>query len=537
MNQAEVRRKQIEAVCRVIGVAVLLIFGKKLQAEGTAYLAAALEIFDGAVALCAEAVPDVLGRMLRSRKSRSQHRNADCIRHSVLLFQVIAGAVVSILLALLADFLTEDFLPMPCSALSLRILALALFFRIVSSVFLGFFLGNGVQMPSAAVSLLRSMLWLIFGSLFAGAKGAYSLGAYGEKVSTLLQNDAFVYMYRGAGLCVGMVLTEALLLLFVLIVYLTGRRAWRDKESLKQTEYPPELLGGFFKALLVPVLEALLIGVVPLWIGLAVFQKSTETIYAGAAEYGTFYGSYVTLLAIPVLLCTASLFPVMARCVGAFRKEEYRAAGDLCGALLHIGFLYSLFAVIFLTTLGPQAAAAFTPGDPVLGGKMLQQGAVTCLFLIFTIIFSTFLRNTGYPLFALGGLAGGNLVFLFTALLFIKSAGLGVMGLVYAGLIGSLFSFIVTGFFLVKAVPIKWDLISFFAVPLGAGSLIGLLCLFLGKALSKSIGNGAAVLICLIISVVLYWGMLTVARNFREYEWNFLTGGRLWKALSKRLFG
>lgn len=76
-----------------------------------------------------------------------------------------------------------------------------------------------------------------------------------------------------------------------------------------------------------------------------------------------------------------------------------------------------------------------------------------------------------------------------------------------------------------------------FAVPLGAGSLIGLLCLFLGKALSKSIGNGAAVLICLIISVVLYWGMLTVARNFREYEWNFLTGGRLWKALSKRLFG
>ena len=140
-------------------------------------------------------------------------------------------------------------------------------------------------------------------------------------------------------------------------------------------------------------------------------------------------------------------------------------------------------------------------------------------------------------MFALGGLAGGNLVFLFTALLFIKSAGLGVMGLVYAGLIGSLFSFIVTGFFLVKAVPIKWDLLSFFAVPLGAGALIGLLCLFLGKAISKSIGNGAAVLICLIISVVLYWGMLTVVRNFREYEWNFLTGGRLWKALSKRMFG
>ena len=30
MNQAEVRRKQIEAVCRVIGVAVLLILGKKV---------------------------------------------------------------------------------------------------------------------------------------------------------------------------------------------------------------------------------------------------------------------------------------------------------------------------------------------------------------------------------------------------------------------------------------------------------------------------------------------------------------------------
>ena len=36
MNQAEVRRKQIEAVCRVIGVAVLLIFGKKLH-QNTAY--------------------------------------------------------------------------------------------------------------------------------------------------------------------------------------------------------------------------------------------------------------------------------------------------------------------------------------------------------------------------------------------------------------------------------------------------------------------------------------------------------------------
>ena len=70
-------------------------------------------------------------------------------------------------------------------------------------------------------------------------------------------------------------------------------------------------------------------------------------------------------------------------------------------------------------------------------------------------------------------------------------------------------------------------------MPLGAGGVTVLLCMLLNRLFGAALGGLPMLLIVLIVSGAVYWGMLLVLRNFREPELEIIPGGRLLSRLGQ----
>lgn len=575
MNQTEVMRKQIQAFAHVFWAVIWLILGRWIGYNGIAYFAAAMECFFVLAALLADRVPDTLGRMLRSCSSKGQLKNAATIRHSVLLFQALAGILGGVLLFGLSGVLAEKIFHMPYSMLAIRILAPALTIRVLTGVFLGYFQGSGTQMPTVAVSVLRQLLYLGFGALFVKL-----LKGYGEKVQLLLLNTSMPSMYGAAGMAAAVALTEVLLLIFVLVVYLGSSRKKGKQEGLKKTETflssVGTLYGSMASLILIDILTRL-----PVWLGILFFQRKAADPEAAAWQYGLYYGGYLMICGIAILISTGMLHPMSARVASAVRKGELRFAKDLFQAALHGGIVWGLFAAVFLTAMSSQAAGVLTApveqvpmekisveqmsmeqesieqegtdqmsADPQEEAKepaeeeqpagqdvalLLSCGAFLVLFAILSIIFVRILLYMGKQNLILCLMGGYVILFVVVMTICLNLPDQGLLSLIWAGLLATGGLCLVSGALVLNQLRAKLELLYTFAVPAGASLILGLVCFFLGKWLTAHLGNLFTMLLCLVIGMILYWGILLGFHSFRKQELDMLPGGRLLRGLMEQL--
>lgn len=522
MNHVEVKRRQIQAFAQMLGIITLIILGRAIGDNGIAYLAAAAECMTFLFMLLSGCVPDTLGRMLRNRNSKSQFKNAARTRRNVMIFQAVVAVLGGLFLFLGADLLAVNIFKVPYAALVMRVMAPALLIRIITSVILGYFQGNGTQMPTVAVSVLRQVLWLGLGILFCRL-----FEGYGEKVSGLLRNDSFRAMYGAVGIAAAMVVTELLLAVFLTVLYLgSGRGNSKKQEGLKATDSffgaVSALYGGMSSSILLELLYRL-----PLWMGIIFYQKSVKDIYLSAWDYGAYYGKYVVVCAFPALLYGALMLPLAARTVGNLRREEHRYAREVFGAAFQTGVVNSLFGAVALAVLANQASGAFFDTHVELAASMIRCGSSIILFAVLAVFFMRILLMTGKGHLVMCSFGAYAIIFIVGASVCLNALHQGIMALVWAGLAAQAVLCAMLGFFAFRQMRVKVDIVHSVAIPVAAAGVMGTACLFLGKALSPHIGNLASFVFCLIVGAALYWILLLLLRCFKEQQLNLVPGGSL----------
>ena len=321
MNQVEVKRQQIQGAAHILGLVTILIFSRMVGDNGIAYLGAAYEIFSFLLILLGRNVPDALGRMLRSRKAKGQYRNVSRVRRYVMVFQGMAGILGSLILAAGGTLLMKEAFGMPHGAVLMLILAPVFFLRMINSVLLGYFQGEGTELPTAATAVLRQVLFLGLGFLFLKL-----LKEYGEKVSALLLQDDFVAMYADMGILIALGVSELLVLVFLLVIYRgNGSNRKNVQEGMRTTDsfgrVVKILYGNMFSATLIQLFMHL-----PIWIGLLFLHRSMADKSLYVTQYGVYYGNYlipcmVLLLIIDILMAAAS-----TRVHAFLKKEEHKYA-------------------------------------------------------------------------------------------------------------------------------------------------------------------------------------------------------------------
>lgn len=531
MNQVEVKRRQIQLWSYMLGLVNLWLFGKKIGDNGIAYLAAALEAFWVLWMLTGCRVPDALGRLLRSRSNRGQYKNAAKMRQHILLQQSLLSLLGALLFLTCANVLAQKVFRMPYSRFIMLLLAPTLLIRTVGNMLLGYFQGDGTELPTAVSCVLRQIFLLGFGLLFSSISGSY-----GEKVSALLGQEAFTAMYGGVGVAAAILLTELLLVFFLLLVYRSSRKKahQREAEGMKAIDSLWGHVRGLYRniggRILLGLLESL-----PLWMGLIFYQKSVADSYASVNDYGVYFGKYLASCGLFALFVAASVTGILSKVAVRLRKEEQRCAKGLFQSGMRMTVIHSLFFTVFTAVMAGQLAGILGEDSRRLLQEMLTSGSVLILFVSLIYYFSRLLLLLGrdYLVYLLTGV--GDIAFIISAMVMLNAAGMGIESLVYAGLIGAGVYAVLAGVLTCRQLRTGVDWLRTLGIPLASVCLSGLLCFMLSRFLSPHLGNVVTVLLGLVLGGMVYWGMLLSLRCFRGQELEGVPGGRLIRTLGGRL--
>ncbi|MDE6642353.1 MAG: hypothetical protein K2K63_17725, partial [Acetatifactor sp.] len=298
MNQAEVKRRQAQAIASVLEFITLVVIARFAGYNGVAYVAAAVEVYALLCIAVSGGVSGALGRILRLRGAKGQYRNAAAMRRNAFIFQAVLGGLGTAVLLLGADGIMVKLFRTQYSSAILMIFAPAVFLRSLSSILVGYSRGEGAELPAAAADILRQILILVFSVIFSRM-----LGNYGDKVSHLLAHANFMSMYGGIGVAIAVTLTEVLVVLFLLLIYTVSKRRKKRaiQDGMRATDSIMDSIrilcrnrGGQAGLQLLAVLFA------PL--GMIFWQKATESNEGAATEYGVYVAGFCVLCGIAVSL-------------------------------------------------------------------------------------------------------------------------------------------------------------------------------------------------------------------------------------------
>lgn len=530
MNQVEVRRRQLQAVSMILTLLTLAVVSRLTGYNGAAYTAAAVEALAMIWLIVSGSLSDTLGRLLRVRSSKGQHRNAARLRRNALMFQMAFGLMGSLFLFFGAEWISGSVFGLPYSTFILMVLSPTIFLRSVSAVMLGYFQGEGTEFPTAVSGVIRQLFILGLSLLFGRM-----LGDYGEKVSKLLVQDNFTSMYGGVGVALAVSVTEIFIVVFLFLIY-RGSRRFKDtapQEGMRSVDSFADSIQILWVGRGWQWLTNLLL-FLPIPLGL-IFLLKGGLDDERVIEYGIYAALYWVLCGIGTALVVMTLVPVCSRTIGFLRKDEQRFAKNTFQGGIHIGVVHAAFVSVFLTVMAPQLARVFCAEYEETARRMLQGGSFVILFLSLVMYFGRFLSMTGGKMLVLGSVGISDVVYVVSATVLLNSGRVGVLSLIYAGILGAGVLCILLGALSFRQLRVQIDWLQLLLVPACVAAVAALICLLLGKVFTPHLGDLVTLIVAFAVSFALYWTALLLLRNFRESELETMPGGKLVRGLGQML--
>lgn len=521
MRQIEIKKRQMEMGSNVLGLIVLLILGNVLGDNGVAYTAIAVGCFLLIWTFAGRILADVLGKLLRTRTGKGQYKNALKLRRSAFVMEGFLGIVGSVLLFFLAKPLSEGLFGLTYSVTMIRILAPVIFIRTMSELLLGYFQGEGTELPSVISCVARQILILGLSLLFANW-----FKDYGGKVSALLRQDNFTAMYAGIGVAWAVLVTELLLLVFLFLVRRGSRR--RERRGSNEGMRTTDTFAGCITVLGGNMLWEILIvflGTLPVWLGAVFFRKSVTDI-AELSDYGLLMGKFLPIAGVMILFGCMMVLGSSYKTVSCVHREEQRFARGHFQGGLHMAVVYSTFTAVLVAVLAPQLAGVFCKSAPETVEEMLRFGSVIIALVIVAFYFSELLQMLGNKFYVPGLLVGYNLAYAGSAALLLNGNA-GIVSLIYAGLIAGVVYVVGAGAILIFKLRLNVDWLQGIAVPAALACAVGLIAMLIAKSITPHLGNLLTIGLCLLFGNVLYWIGLMLLRNFREQELSYVPCGKL----------
>lgn len=530
MNQVEVRRKQLQAVSMILTLLTLAVVARMTGYNGAAYTAAAVEALTVVWIIVGGNLTDTLGRLIRVRSSKGQHRNAARLRRNSLIFQMAFGLAGSLLLLIGADWIARSVFRLQYSTFVIMVLSPTIFLRAISTVLLGCFQGEGTELPTAVSGVLRQIFILGFSLLFGRM-----LGGYGDKVSRLLVEDNFSSMYGGVGVGIAVSVTEIFVVIFLFLLY-RGRRHFKDtfsQEGMRSADSFVDSIRILWTNRGLQWLSNMLL-FLPLPLGLVFLQKRGLND-AVIEQYGVYVAVYWVLCGICTALVLMVLIPVGSRTVTSLRKDEQRFARTIFQSGIHIGMVHAIFPAVFLAVMAPQLSRSFCAGQAETAQRMLQGGSFVVVLLAMTLYFGRFLGMLGGKMLVLGAVGIADVVYVISVTVFLNTGKTGILSLVYAGIMGLGVLCILLGALSYRQFHTQPDWLQVLLIPAAAAIVAGLVCALIGRLFTPHLGDMVTLVVALVVSIVLYWVALLILRNFREQELEVIPGGKLIRSLGQML--
>ena len=494
--------------------------------DGMAYFSLAQEIFLLVGGVLFYSMKEGIASLIRYRVRREQFKGVRRLFLQSLFLALILGMILTVLLEAGCQYVMQNVLQLPLAVMTVRIALLGIPFLALAGVLQGYFQGFHMRAPGVHADFIFTAVFLAVGLI-----SAEGFMLYGQKVSDLLHNGRFQYVYGAIGVSTGLVAASLLSLLYLLILYFVFRRSLekdgsREREYLKNGESSISrirlILGsGGFHALFYLVFALSSFGSV------FIFFLLHKGDSAAASAFGMYYAGCNALLKAMILIILMVFYSSIRR-VGYYQeREEFRMAREKLGMLLH-RMLVVLLPFAILSVVLSENLSILLLGDTgaEVSGAM-QVGSIGILFGTLGYVFILLLMRLKQSMLAAVS-AGAAMVLQMVLLVIMTSAGVG--GALAPALSQMFFYLLLTaaGFVLVSRVmQYRQDWIRGVAIPTVLAAVTGVVTMLINRFLTPAAGRVAGTIVCVVVGILVYVILLLAARNMREEELNSSLFGRL----------
>ena len=494
--------------------------------DGMAYFSLAQEIFLLVGGVLFYSMKEGIASLIRYRVRREQFKGVRRLFLQSLFLALILGMILTVLLEAGCQYVMQNMLQLPLAVMTVRIALLGIPFLALAGVLQGYFQGFHMRAPGVHADFIFTAVFL-----GAGLISAEGFMLYGQKVSDLLHNGRFQYVYGAIGVSTGLVAASLLSLLYLLILYFVFRRSLekdgsREREYLKNGESSFSrirlILGsGGFHALFYLTFALSSFGSV------FIFFLLHKGDSASASAFGMYYAGCNALLKAMILIILMVFYSSVRR-VGYYQeREEFRMAREKLGMLLHRMLVVLLPFAILSVVLSENLSILLLGDTGAEASGAMQAGSIGILFGTLGYVFILLLMRLKQSMLAVVS-TGAAMVLQMVLLVIMTSAGVG--GALAPALSQMFFYLLLTaaGFVLVSRVmQYRQDWIRGVAIPTVLAAVTGVVTMLINRFLTPAAGRVAGTIVCVVVGILVYVILLLAARNMREEELNSSLFGRL----------
>lgn len=485
---------------------------------GMGMLAPTFELFWLITLFTSYSMTKSISGLIRYRVKREQYKNAGRVFKSAFFLNLVVSIVLAAVLVVLARVIADILFLESLSRMAIMAAAPALIFAALIGTFRGYFNGYGLGILVAHSQYIERIAMvvcvLVCGNVFHN---------YGGKVSVLLKADTYAYAYGAVGAMLGVMLSQMITILYLLIVYviysgtLKGKLGQDGSKRMEaQSSLQRLLLNNSIPIALIAILSNAFMAVDQRAFNYCMNIKEMGEIRT--ALWGSYYGKFAVLIGIGAAFVCLFVYSMIGRISNAYEKEEYRAMRERIGKAVRKVCIIAFPMAIYLAVLAEAFVKCLYKGMTDEAFVWVQKGAVLIVLYGFSFLFGQLL----YKLHMVRELVIISVISLAVHMvavyLMVQKALLGADGVIYS-LILSFVIYAAFSFLLVcRNLKYRQEWIADVAFPAAAALVSGLVVMLLNRLLLGSVGAVITIVIACLVGLFLYVLLLMALKVIGEAE-------------------
>lgn len=524
---------------RIIGMLYRLPVTNIITDHGNDYYSAAYEIYNIILLISSYSLPLAVSKLVSAKAALGQYRNAYRIFKGALYMALVVGLAGSAVTYLGAGFFTGSLLNTPESELSLKVLALAVFFLAVMGVLRGFFQGMGSMMPTAVSQVIEQIFNAVVSITAASLLFRYGV-SLDEKAG--ITDGRSGPIYGAAGSTLGTSLGALSGLIFLIIVMLMYNRVLQRQMKRDRTG-SRESYGTVFKLLVLTIVPVILStavynisGVLDqglfkyLMLDVQKMEKSVVEVY-----WGIYVGKYKLLTNVPIAVASAlsaSTIPALTRARMEGNRKEMRRKTD--GAIRMVMFI-CIPSAFGLTALAEPILNLLSWNTDPIAPKLFWAGSMAVIFYGLSTLTNGILQGIDRMHIPVRNALISLALHLGLMAVLVQVFQLHIFGVVFSYLFFAVMMCILNGLAIRRHLRYRQEMVRTFVIPIVSSTIMGLTCWLVSIPLEDLIGARFTAVVCIILAVFIYGFFMLILRGITEQELAAFPKGRVLVRILKKI--
>ena len=508
---------------RVIGMLYRIPVTRIIGNEGNSFYSSAFDIYTIMLLVSSYSIPLAVAKQVSARNARGEYRNAQRVFHGAMVFALVTGIATSVITFFGAGFFTDKVLHTPESAFALRILAPALLILAIMGVFRGYFQGQETMVPTAVSQLAEQVV-----NAIVSIGAAMIFVKMGAKVDKILGTTTASAAYGAGGSTLGTTMGALAGLLFLVFVYVTGRRRTARRVKADRTKHR-ESNAEIMKVLILTIIPVVLStaiynisGIIDQGVYKALSLDMGVTSSAVNTSWGIFSGKFKTLTNVPIAIANAlvsSTIPGLTMCMV---ERHYKEARRKIQTSIRFTMVLTIPCAVGMGVLaGPILKLLYNDPDPdavAMAVRMFQGGVVSIVLYAMSTLSNGILQGINQMRLPVIHSAVALVLHLGVLYVMLTKLHMGIYGVIQANNLFALLMCLMNGIAIRRHIGYRQELMRTFIIPGICSGFMGLAVFGLYKLLALFAGNAISTVLSIGVGACIYGALLLMLRGITKKE-------------------